>query len=97
MRGRAAAGSQQDGDDVSIVAVLGLVQSFLAARGIPAIDNREDLDAFEFWLAVAGLSIPWDPYRGNRASAEEHLRAAVVAGKTKAGFAEWWDDQIGTF
>ncbi|MBN7794642.1 hypothetical protein [Microbacterium esteraromaticum] len=62
-----------------------------------AIDNREDLDAFEFWLAVAGLSIPWDPCRGKRASAEVYWRAAVAAGKTKAGFAEWWDDQVEMF
>lgn len=96
IEGLAAAGSQQNRDEGTLAAVLAPIQSYLTAHGIPAIDSSEDLDAFEFWLAVAGRPIPWDPFKGNGVEAEERWRLDVSEGKTRMGFTEWWDDQIET-
>lgn len=97
MRGLVAAGAEPRWDSSTIEAVLLPIQDYLKNLGIPKVGNTlEDLDAYEFWLAVDGQPLPWDPYQGDEEQARIDWRHDVVQDDTELGFRAWWDDKIET-
>lgn len=95
--GLASVGSEPEWDSGAIESLLEPIQRHLKGHGIPEVGSTgSDIEALEFWCAVAGEPIPWDPYAGNTDAAGEGWRQAVADGETEMGFTEWWGDRIET-
>lgn len=97
IEGLIAAGTEEQWDSGTIESVLEPIEAYLKLHGIlPVGTTGDDMDALEFWLAVDGQHLPWDPYRGDRDAAIAAWHREVRTGETEMGLTDWWDDQIET-